>query len=60
MTEVPSLALPYFKQAFTKESDASIYGFGAVLLQEKNLITYYSKTIGTRANDKLNLYTKSS
>jgi hypothetical protein len=45
---VPVLALPDFTRPFVVECDASTYSFGAVLVQDKHLITYFSWPVAPR------------
>lgn len=42
------LALPNFQEKFIEESDASGYGLGAVLMQGKHPIAYFSKGLSDR------------
>ncbi|KAA0034862.1 Transposon Tf2-9 polyprotein [Cucumis melo var. makuwa] len=48
MSSLPMLALLDFNQPFEIEIDASCYGVGAVLIQAKRPITYYSHTLALR------------
>jgi hypothetical protein len=45
VTSAPVLALPDFARPFVVEGDASTYGFGAVLIQDKHPITYFSRPV---------------
>lgn len=44
--------MPNFNIAFVLETDASGYGLGAVLLQQENPVSFFSKTLGPRARLK--------
>lgn len=46
VTSAPVLTLPNFDQEFVIERDASGNGLGAILLQNKCPIAYYSKALG--------------
>ena len=58
MMSLPVLALPDFSVPFEIQTDASRYGLGAVLVQNRRPIAYYSHTLAMR--DRLNLYMKGS
>ena len=53
MMSVPILALPNFNKPFEIETDASGYGVGAVLIQSKRPIAYYSHTLALRDRARL-------
>jgi hypothetical protein len=48
VTSAPVLALPDFARPFVIECDALTYGFGAVLIQDKHPITYFSRPVAPR------------
>lgn len=48
MVNAPVVVLPYFKEVFVFESDASGYGLGAVLMQHQNHVAYFSYSLTKR------------
>ncbi|XP_016200307.1 uncharacterized protein LOC107641325 [Arachis ipaensis] len=52
ITSESILALPNFDQPFIVETDASSTGIGAVLLQDKHPITFFSKKLSTNKQHK--------
>ncbi|XP_022880191.1 uncharacterized protein LOC111397475 [Olea europaea var. sylvestris] len=52
MMTVPVLGLPNFTQPFIVETDASGYGIGAVLMQDRRPIAYFSQVLPQRARSK--------
>lgn len=48
LTTSPVLALPDFNKEFVIECDASGGGIGAILMQDRKLVAYYSKALGVR------------
>ncbi|KAJ3690878.1 hypothetical protein LUZ61_020042 [Rhynchospora tenuis] len=57
MTTAPVLAMPNFKLPFVLETDASDYGIGAVLMQNRKPLAFLSKCIGVK-NQGLSTYEK--
>lgn len=49
MTSTPVLALPDFTKVFIIESDASGFGLGAVLMQDKHPISYFTHALSAKA-----------
>lgn len=52
MTSTPVLKLPDFSQVFIIESDTSGYGLGAVLMQGKHPIAYFSHALTEKEQQK--------
>ncbi|KAK2383154.1 hypothetical protein QL285_070639 [Trifolium repens] len=48
LTTAPILTLPYFSKPFVIECDASGVRLGAILMQDKRHVAYYSKALGVK------------
>lgn len=53
MVKLSVLILPDFSEQFEIETDASGFGFGAVLMQKRHPIAYFSHTLSTSDRGKL-------
>ncbi|KAJ0803307.1 putative nucleotidyltransferase, Ribonuclease H [Helianthus annuus] len=57
LSSAPVLALPDFSKQFVIETDASAYGLGAVLMQDKHPISFISKALSPK-QQVLSVYEK--
>jgi hypothetical protein len=57
MTTPPVLSLPNLDKLFVVETDASMVGVGAVLMQEGHPIAYISKALGLK-QQAMSIYEK--
>jgi len=48
ITSAPVLTLPNFEQEFELECDASDLGIGAILMQSRKPVAYFSKALSSR------------